>query len=307
MPTDHNHNSESDKDKPQIIKIVKIPKIRISDDGTANAIAKRANSISIVSTVVNIILMVCTVILAAYAIVQANSSRSAATIAQNTLDETKKFNKEVFRRQDSLNKAQKQSDNERKVKDDSVFNAQKEFYATQKMGVDSQIAALRETKKEFEIENRPLLQIVDLKMDTLAVGKRLKIAFSLINYGRQPVKVIKSEIRIGFSYKKYNNGKIIYPAPTPLQHIDNTYITGGMRNWYTWGAGKPLPEDVFMNIVNGECSLYINGTVEFQNSITLVLSEYQYTYQITYLEGFQNVQGVLDTTISISKSQKKKI
>jgi len=78
---------------------------------------------------------------------------------------------------------------------DSIADAKKlkrdtQFINKQKRGIDAQIGSLKETQKEFEIENRPFMAMIDIKVDTPAVKKDLNYLGFITNTGKQPAFII---------------------------------------------------------------------------------------------------------------------
>jgi len=284
MSTDHNHNPENNKDKPQTIKITKFPKIKIVDDGTASTAAKKANNISIISVIVNGILMICTVILAVYAIVQAKSSQSAATIAQNTLTETKRFNKETFRRQDSTNKAQAKSDSEKFKRDTTQFGLQKR---TQ----EAQINAFKETEKEFQISNSPFLQISIEFVGAIEVGKPVDITIKIENLGSYPAKIINSIT--GATTRNSPPDLNMLGKYTQTTVPNNSYISN--KNPITNNIPGIIPSislAQYEMVNQGKWFLYVGGKIKYINLANGKIKEYKYCVKMNQQRsGFQYVKN----------------
>jgi len=78
--------------------------------------------------------------------------------------------------------------------DTSVYLNNKSFGLQQKI-LNSQINSLKETQREFELENRPFVQVSEIKVDTS--DYKILISFKIINYGKFPADVLYVKSRIG--------------------------------------------------------------------------------------------------------------
>src|ERR1700759_2606346 len=179
----HSATKEPRSNKPRVIEIGKMPQIDVKEGDETNRISREANKISRWSTGVNFILMLCTVILAGYAIIQANSARDAAKIAQKTLDTTRKYDSITLANQKIADRKADSTDNIKNIRENDVFNAQKQFYTNTKKGIDAQIGAFKESRKDFEIENRPYLQVYNISIDSTD-KKDWNLIFLLLNSGK---------------------------------------------------------------------------------------------------------------------------
>jgi hypothetical protein len=149
---------EENSDRAAIVTIDKIPTLRIAEDKEFKDLSRTANTISRFSVFVNSILAVCTITLAAYAIKQAISADTSAKTALKTYISDSTNSQRVYRR-DSINEA----------KSDTIDSIKQVRYNEL---VHAQIGSFEEAKKEFEIENKPLIQILNIH-DTLQTGKKI--------------------------------------------------------------------------------------------------------------------------------------
>lgn len=273
----HSVNTQSEIDQDHRIEVnVNIPRDEKIQETDANTIAKRANLITNRSTIINAGLLAGTIILAVIAIWQYGSSKSAAEIAQKTLDETKKYNREVFKRQDSSNRAQAMADSIKFRRDTVAFNTS---FKLQKKGVQAQIDAFKETQKEFAISNEPYLQIVNAKIDSFVVGKPIKIMFDIQNIGNYPVKVIDAKtvtaIRIsnpGMKDPVLNDSK--------GTNIINVYIVKGDGQRYLTYTDNVLNQAQFYAVVHDKYYVWCTGIIKFKNIITNQIKTYIFSIKI---------------------------
>jgi len=105
----------------------------------------------------------------------AKAADNSAVTAQNTLDETKKY--------DSLSLIKQQ-----KAIDDNNEGSKQAFDRANR-SLTLQDSSLRETQKEFEIENKPFVQITDIKFDTLEKDKPIAIRYVFCKFGETARKM----------------------------------------------------------------------------------------------------------------------
>ncbi len=109
----------------------------------------------------------------------AYAANNSAIIAQKTLDTTRKY--------DSISLVKQQ-----KAIDDNNASSQLAFKRANK-SLTFQDSSLKETQKEFEIENRPLIQITHIKLVTFEIGKQVEVDFNVTNFGKQPARIINNK------------------------------------------------------------------------------------------------------------------
>ena len=143
---------------------------------------KVANIISLAMVVVTFLLFVYTYRLYKTAAEDSKTARqsakaadNSAVTAQNTLDETKKY--------DSLSLIKQQ-----KAIDDNNEGSKQAFDRANR-SLTLQDSSLRETQKEFEIENKPFVQITDIKFDTLEKDKPIAIRYVFCKFGETARKM----------------------------------------------------------------------------------------------------------------------
>lgn len=68
-----------------------------------------------------------------------------------------------------------------------------------------QINSLNENRKEFEAENRPVVQISDIKIENLKVSQIPFISFKYVNLGKLPAKLLNVQLAAYFDYPHNEN------------------------------------------------------------------------------------------------------
>jgi hypothetical protein len=146
-----------------------------------------------------------------------NAAKRSADIAQETLDSSISYQKQLATSQKISDKKSDKLDSIKNIHDNAIFNLQKK-------GVDKQIAYIQETQKEFEIENRPFITLANAIIDTPSIGQRLNYSAMIINSGKQPASIIDAYYdlipRIDSNYNDFDG----------IEHgvaIKNSVIAGG--------------------------------------------------------------------------------
>lgn len=281
------HDNKSRDQKPQVVDINKIPKIDVIEGIEANRIARNANRISGISGAINLVLMVCTIILAIVAIQQANSARDAAQIAKNTLDETKAFNKQTLKRQDSSNLVQATSDSQKYSRDTATFNLQKK-------GLQAQITAFKEAQKEFDIENKPFIQIMGFTIDTLSPTYRVGISFYFKNSGKQPVRCFHNKYGVDF---EKGDKFIMKPNINWTYENLNSYLAGTTVSHSYWKSKDTMTTKDLNMILHGKAFGYVFGELQFENPANGKKGVYKYQYRLKPTRYGLGTDGIIDTMI----------
>jgi hypothetical protein len=81
----------------------------------------------------------------------------------------------------------------------------KKIYQFDSANLSKQQNSINESEREFELENRPYLQIDSMKLSTFKVGKNVAVSFSIINVGKFPAKLLDAKYYIDYGAKKTEN------------------------------------------------------------------------------------------------------
>ena len=280
-------HADSNQMKSTVGETASIPKIDETEVIESNRISREANEIAKKSNWVNFSLLVVTMLLAGAAFYQYSVSKNAAEIAKLTLDSANAFNSRMFKmQQDAKKSATLQAENKEKL-DSQTFNLQKQ-------GLDAQIKSLKETQKEFEVENKPLVQVINFQFDTLMHSKKILISFAFRNYGKQPVKCLTSKYAVdfqtGIEYKekqKINWNNV----------IQNAYLTNSTASFCTWKTGDTINQASVNAIYNGTISTYVFGSMIYQNTVTS--KKWMFNFRLRYTDHQFGTDGLIDTAIVV--------
>ena len=124
--------------------------------------------------------------------------------------------------------------------------------------LDQQIQTLRETKKEFEQENRPFIQLSDIKIDTSSY--KALLSFKIINYGKFPADVLYVKYRIGTSLSISEN-KILY---LKWQTYDRKiYVASGVNYLPEFSVMRTLSNYLLRAFKDGEIITYLDVEIKY--------------------------------------------
>lgn len=220
---------------------VNVPKT----DGRA---INNANIISIAGVLVNIVLIFFTYKLLKEATQQSNTAKKSAQAAINAVNEAKVAN----------DLAGQNSTEQGKI-------ASKTLALTEK-SVNGQLGTLSETQRQFEIANKPFLQLDNFSINRLD-DNRISIDFDMINLGAYPIQVIGNRNLFKFSTQSektalkeiqdyFNNGK----DPSKENH---TFIVRGEPSRETFATDGPLPKESWDVIDKMKTTLYFCEEVTY--------------------------------------------
>ncbi len=166
------------------------------------------------------------------------------------------------------------------------YYAQRQFWAA-KQTVDA-------NKKEFEIENQPIIQVLNI-IDTFQVGKKMKIYYVFVNDGKQPVKCIRNRFQVIMI-----PSDTFIPADASNQYIItdiNVFLNGGGMNAskQAWVSDITLNKSEYEAIHNTQLFIYLFGYLEFKNMVTGDINYYEYNFRLSYNENNRNIVGLTDT------------
>jgi hypothetical protein len=226
----------------------------------------------------------------------AKAAGVSATVAQQTLNADTLYNNKT------LNAQKIQSDTSDSLNKRSEKRQGLQFGLQQK-SLSQQITSLNETQKEFEIENRPLVQILDFRFDSLEANHHMILKYDFINYGKQPVKCLGNIVQVCTETK---NKKPNIISNNWIVSKMGSYLSGNATSQDSWKSNDTCTQIGVKSFKDGKYGIYLIGTFSFINTVTFTKSEYKYSYRISYINGSFNTEGVQDTTINTTYIKAKK-
>jgi len=221
-----------------------------------------ANTISIFALIVSAILAIYTYKVFKIADAQSNSvirsanaAIDAATTAKNTLDETKRYNKEYMELQRREYTSGNADAAKRNLRDS--------------LGLDAQIRSLKQAHEIFVKENQPYLQIDNF--ENLGLGDNMPMSFiySIYNLGNQPIKILTIDQKFVFIEKKDS----ISFLRNPFQSLNNPkdvvdYLPRERSGERTYVSEDKMTVAHFHAFLRHSLTIYFVGRYTYLNYIT---------------------------------------
>lgn len=157
----------------------------------------------------------------------------------------------------------------------------------------------QEVQREFDIENQPLVQAVDVKFDSLEVGKKVIIAYTFVNYGKQPAKIVSN--RAGVIYWKNDTGEGLPDSTWKTDKLNN-YLSSAVNTNFRchFKSADLATKGLVDSLKNGKKFAYLKGSLYFETpSMIGKKSMFYYTYILSYVDHSFSVKGIQDTTIAV--------
>ncbi|WP_291123010.1 hypothetical protein [Flavobacterium sp. UBA6046] len=202
--------------------------------------------------------------------ISALAADNSAKIAQKTLEATNKYDLA------SLIKQQKAIDDNRKSSQLAFDRANK--------SLTLQDSSLKETQKEFDIENRPFIQVSDINVDTSSNKYNITVKCNLINTGKQPAQIISAKTAFIYSnepnFSDFTNLKV-------NQHETGAYITNGMLSPITFYGKEDTPIIYITYVKKGKCYIYLLGEFIYRSVGTHKKYNYKFDLRIGVYPHFE--------------------
>jgi hypothetical protein len=264
-------NYEQGDNNPRTINIGQIPKIDVIEGTEANGIARSANKISIISTVVGVALLIATFLVFQQASKQTRAALTADSIAQASLTASKKYNDSVGKSQKIFNRKIDSTDSIRNKIEEDKSTLQKRF-------TDTQIKFLVKNQNNVEKSNAPYLEVSDIKFTQMAPNKPVNIDLTLVNLGVYPAKIKKMFIGSVF---RDNIPPFFVTENTNKKNFTNKYITKEKDSKFPLPNVTPiLGETVYNEFINGQYSYYLEGDIIYENLFTNKERRYKFILSV---------------------------
>lgn len=195
--------------------------------------------------------------------IQAKAAMSADSIAQIQLD--------------SMRSSKRQSDKA----DAAKLGRDMLFANKQKRGIDAQIKAFKETKKDFEIENQSYLTADIVEKVSIKENEPIVANFQVSNYGKPPIQLISSGQRMQF-LPIAANAKFLKNPMSYLRRIESRtdYIGNGHPLPGIFSSGVAYTKDRYEEYIKGGELLYLIGRYSYINNINNKVRNYDFVIQI---------------------------
>lgn len=198
--------------------------------------------VNIAGIVINLILAILTYFLYQQTVFQSQQSAEAVKVAMDAVSEAKKSNK-ISEKNYELAKISFEGNNESTNR--TIDLAEK--------SLNSQLLSINNAQQNFEIENKPYLEIRSISLLTLEVSKPFGGTFDIVNHGNSSIQTIKIILKMGFLTKKEYAELTKSPKSLLEKHEmrdDIFYITKGFPLTLSLNGGKLVKKNDFTTYNN---------------------------------------------------------
>lgn len=215
----------------------------------------------------------------------------------------KSFNKTVerFHIQDSTDSVKELKSDIRRYRDDSISNIRDSIT---RVAISMQIAAFEENKKQFEFENRPLLQIKDIASHRLRIGENIVISVILNNIGKKAAKVIKHKYRVGVAdaFEHLENREKWFRT----EYETNNRLLNQNQNFEIQGGTKPIEGENWGKYLEGEIFIFLYGEIFYEDIYTH--KTYVYNFRVKNSDpNYAALKDVMTFDVLLNETKEIKI
>jgi hypothetical protein len=200
----------------------------------------------------------------------------ADSIAQDALNTTKRYNDSIRKAQVIADKKADDTDRLKSHRADSIFNLQKN-------SVDAQIASLKETQRQFKIENEVFIQVGNFESKSLLPYPAFY--FWIFDLSKQAVKIDSGFYKV-FIFRKFAPfDKSVFTDKAIFEkHLKNLYVVNQSPQSCFWEGTESSPE-ALNNVKNDICSFYIYGKINYRNVADIERRQYTFAVEFNASKG----------------------
>jgi hypothetical protein len=124
-------------------------------------------------------------------------------------------------------------------------------------------STFKEVKRQFEVLNRPILQVGDIALANFKVGEKPVIIYKMENLGNFAAKVVTRKVTLGYVYDASQRKKdSIAKIEMPIYVSKETPFT---ENLY---LNDPLEKEYYEAVIKKTLKLLAVGEIEYINEVT---------------------------------------
>lgn len=147
-----------------------------------------------------------------------------------------------------------------------------------KQSVEAQIKSLTQSTNRFEIENEPILQIIQCHVTEFEPNSDMVITIMLSNFGRYPAKVLASGYYREISEKPPDYNKVIITREKEPNEVKE------FLSYQYPLVQKPHFKSVYpenrINLEKEIRSIFFLGFIDYENVVTKILKRYKFMFQL---------------------------
>lgn len=159
-----------------------------------------------------------------------------------------------------------------------------------KQSLQAQINSINNSQNQFESINQPFLQVNSISIDTLHVGQKPKINYTVTNISTVPIEIIRQR----------ELSTITNQPPPPYTHVKRNfnrqgiitkaggYIIKDFYSPFTSYLENNLTTNSYKELMEGKYSVLLYKEIDYQNLITGAFKKYIFYVKLTRLPSLFN-------------------
>ncbi len=247
-------------------------KIIITDDKRKDKQALIANIISGLGFLLAIAIFIITYLLFKEAVSQNKTAENNLQLARDQFEQSKRDNEQAKRIQAD--------------KDVTDAIEKRKQFVLDSTSTQAQVDALKETQKDFSLENRAFPEIVDISIDTFKIKKEIIFGFEIMDLGKSPAEIKGGKYDVLIVGKNVTTDTI---KPTYQYKIPPVTIAQGAHTVNNVKMPIEIPE-IFDALVDKTVFLYFVGNFKYYSTINGRFYKKEFAFKV-FMDG-RNVDVV---------------
>ncbi len=281
---DRNKSKQTQKDKPKA-------SIGDEENTTSPDVAQMiiANRISTKGLYISTALFIITLFALAGSFYSTFLTRRALQDSRTNAIEESVRNRAIDQRsQDALDLSREQFEEGKKYNDSTITISNQSLQA--------QINSIKETQRQFEINNKPFLQCSDFTVVQFEAGKPIKIAFKLANIGNAPARVFRKRLGAKIEKEIELHPEVYISKEKDDEAVSLTYLTSQYATIELFTRNLPVTKEDYEAAINKTKLFCFYGEIEYVNETNqknrilrfsaILLSPNGKEYKLVYLKNF---------------------
>jgi len=269
-------------DKQPIVNVTVHPNITIEPKITVepskvefpavdNKEAKRANRYALFGILINALLFLITL--------------SALAVTCQSVEIANEALKDSRQNQKIADERKRIDDSTSHVKDSLNYNVDTSSLGTSQKSLNAQVNSIKETENQFQIDNEPILEVVTTAYPILKENQESSIAIDVFNLGKYPCRILDMIILTAYKIAPPNFKEVYTLGKNHVAGL-NEYITNQKNIHETILVPKIFSKSHIESLQSGQYSIYLWGTIKYQNLVTKKMKEYNFIIKYFYVPGY---------------------
>ncbi len=203
-------------------------------------------------------------------------TRDSVSVAKDALEDSRKKDSVAASKQIIIDSFENIERTQRDIKDSLTIDLANRSLQTQ-------ITSIKETQKEFEIESRPLVQIVDFNIDSIGIDVNTVAKWNIANLGKFPARILST--KTVFMYDDNRSVEYMKRLKQGNEIIVNFSISNEAKIPITI-SGVFHNEERFNRYREGKSFFYLFGEYKYESFVTKKRFLYSFIYRISAFPRF---------------------